>query len=94
MGKDRHKTIVFVRHAIFYLLRRHTKMSFPEIGRLIGNRDHTTAMSGTHRMTHMMTCDPDLKTSINELSQRISSFIGSRQSFDEEKGQEDLELGA
>jgi len=40
--KDR--TISLARHFSMYLVRKHTKMSFPEIGRCMGNKNHATVL--------------------------------------------------
>lgn len=45
--KDRHKGLVEARQMVAYLARTVCKMSYPEIGRALGNRDHTTIMQGT-----------------------------------------------
>ena len=44
-SKDRHKSVAFARHVAMYLCKQRLKVSFPEIGRAFGNRDHTTVMS-------------------------------------------------
>ncbi len=38
------KTIALARHFSMYLARKHTKMSFPEIGRFMGNKNHATVL--------------------------------------------------
>jgi hypothetical protein len=43
-SKRRTKEVVFVRQAIAYWCCRLTQMSLPEIGRRIGQRDHTTIL--------------------------------------------------
>ena len=47
MQKDRHKSIVAARFAIWYAMRKHPDRcySFPDIGRIWG-ADHTTIMHG------------------------------------------------
>lgn len=44
VGRDRHATIAAFRHEVAYLLKN-GGFSFPEVGGLLGGRDHTTAMS-------------------------------------------------
>lgn len=51
MAKDRHKSIAEARQVAMYLTRRLTHMSFPEIGIVFGNRDHTTVMSAFRKMS-------------------------------------------
>ena len=33
-----------------YIARKHTTLSFPEIGRLMGNKDHTTVLLACRRI--------------------------------------------
>lgn len=42
----RHKSIVFARQFVMYWSVRLTSHSYPQIGRLIGGRDHTTVIHG------------------------------------------------
>ncbi len=46
LSKDRHKCVAEARVVAYWLLRRSTQFSFPEIGRAVGGRDHTTVMHG------------------------------------------------
>lgn len=48
-GKDRHKNTAEARLVAYWLLRTCTKLSFPEIGRLLGNKHHTSVMSGVRK---------------------------------------------
>lgn len=49
VSKDRHRSVAEARQVTAWLMRRLTTMSFPEIGRALGNRDHTTIMSNVKR---------------------------------------------
>lgn len=49
-GKERKDHIVNARHMAMFVLRRKTDLSFDEIGRLLGNRDHTTAIYGCKKI--------------------------------------------
>lgn len=42
----RHREIIFARQFVMYWAVRLTKLSLPQIGRLMGNRDHTTVIHG------------------------------------------------
>lgn len=46
--RDRH--IVRARHIFMYLCRKYTCKSLPEIGRLAGGREHTTALYGIRKV--------------------------------------------
>jgi chromosomal replication initiator protein len=49
-GKTRDKRVVAPRHLAMYLLREDLKLSTPEIGRLLGSRDHSTVMHGCNKI--------------------------------------------
>ena len=49
-GSGRYKKISMPRHLIMYLLRLYTRMSFPQIGRPLGSRDHSTVISGCRKI--------------------------------------------
>jgi chromosomal replication initiation ATPase DnaA len=48
-SRRRHSEIVFVRQFVMYWARRLTPLSLPQIGRLLGGRDHTTVLHGCER---------------------------------------------
>jgi chromosomal replication initiation ATPase DnaA len=45
LGKSKSNTIAHARQACAWIMRTHTRMSFPEIARAIGYADHSSAMS-------------------------------------------------
>jgi chromosomal replication initiation ATPase DnaA len=54
-GRRRTAQIANARHVAMYLLRTMSiELSYPEIGRLFGNRDHTTAMHGVGRIEKLL----------------------------------------
>ncbi len=59
-GPSRERTTVHARHVAMYLLRAHTALSLQQIGRLLGNRDHTTVHHGVSKIHRLSTSDPSL----------------------------------
>ncbi|NNE49761.1 MAG: hypothetical protein HKN38_06115 [Altererythrobacter sp.] len=53
-GKLRLRKLARPRQAVFYLAREMTDMSYPDIGRLTGGRDHTTVIHGRDVCINMM----------------------------------------
>jgi chromosomal replication initiator protein len=45
LGRDRTKDVAHSRQIAMYLLREEAKISFPQIGEVLGGRDHSTVMS-------------------------------------------------
>ena len=50
IGPKRDKTIVRPRQIAMYIMREETKLSLPEVGRVLGGRDHTTVMYGCDKI--------------------------------------------
>ena len=61
--------VVRPRHIVFYLAKILTEKSFPQIGRFIGGRDHSTALHGYRQIAHLITMD-------SALAQKIETLIG------------------
>lgn len=49
------RTIALARGIAMYLARKHTDMSFPEIGRFMGGKNHSTVILACRRITQLMT---------------------------------------
>jgi chromosomal replication initiator protein len=48
------RTIALARGIAMYLARKHTDMSFPEIGRHMGNKNHSTVILASRRISKML----------------------------------------
>jgi chromosomal replication initiator protein len=48
------RTIALARGIAMYLARKHTDMSFPEIGRFMGNKNHSTVILANRRISKML----------------------------------------
>jgi chromosomal replication initiator protein len=71
-SKDRHKSIAFARHVAMYLCKQRLKVSFPEIGRAFGNRDHTTVMSAVRKIESQRDTDPHVRAHIEALERKLA----------------------
>jgi chromosomal replication initiator protein len=49
-SKSRHKVIVAPRHLAMYLLREDARLSYPQIGALLGGRDHTSVLHACEKI--------------------------------------------
>jgi hypothetical protein len=56
IGDSRSKSLVLPRHAAMYLAHMFGH-SYSSIGRVIGDRDHTTALNGAHRIADLLERD-------------------------------------
>jgi len=69
----RTKRIVGIRHVAMYLCRALTIRSLPEIGRLLGNRDHTTILHGARKIAGRMVSDEQLAMDVSILIRRLTA---------------------
>ncbi len=71
-GERRHKAISFPRQIAMYLCREYTKLSYPEIGTRLGNRDHTTVLSGVRKIKRLFDQeDPETKRAVKILQRQL-----------------------
>lgn len=71
LSKRRTLDIVRPRQIAMYLAKTLTIQSFPEIGRRMGGRDHTTVLHGMRRIEELRAIDPDLDAIITELEGQL-----------------------
>ena len=48
------RTISLARSVVMYLARKHTSMSFPEIGRFLGNKNHATVILACRKVKNLL----------------------------------------
>jgi chromosomal replication initiator protein len=53
-------TVAMARHFSMYLARKHTKMSTPEIGRFLGNKNHATVLLACKKVEDQISRDAEL----------------------------------
>jgi chromosomal replication initiator protein len=70
-GKSRCRAISRPRQVAMYLLREETGASLPQIGAMLGDRDHTTILHGCERIAEMLEEDADLRREVVRLRQRL-----------------------
>jgi hypothetical protein len=66
-SRRRNAKVVRPRQIVYYLCRRLTSRSLPEIARRLGHRDHTTALSGIKRIEKLIEHDRSLARAVAEL---------------------------
>jgi chromosomal replication initiator protein len=71
-GTKRTRTLTRPRHIAMYMARVHTKLSFPELGREFGGRDHSTVQHGYRKVTREKKNDPDLAYKIRLIEQGMN----------------------
>lgn len=71
----REARIAWARHIGMYLARKLTLRSLPEIGRMVGGRDHTTILHGCRRIAALVEGDPVLAAEIEVIVSRITAGL-------------------
>lgn len=56
-----------------YLARQMTTLSFPQIGRHFGNRDHTTVMHACRKIEELRALDAAFSATIDSIEKEIAS---------------------
>jgi chromosomal replication initiator protein len=69
--KTNTQKIVFPRQIAMYLIKELTHSSLPEIGRLFGNKHHTTVLHSIHKIDELRQKDADLNRLIHNVIDAI-----------------------
>ena len=70
----RSRQIARPRQIAMYLAKNLTSLSYPEIGRSFGNRDHTTIMHAVRKVEELMISDTALSDDVSLLKSVLSDF--------------------
>lgn len=76
VGKKKNKEIVDPRQIAMYLITEILNTPLVVIGRIFGNRDHTTVMHARDKVTRLAKDDANLRAEINELKEKIKTTQG------------------
>lgn len=71
-GSRREASLVKPRHICMFLLKEELKLSFVEIGNLLGGRDHTTVMHGVDKITKLSSSSENVNEEILLIKSRVN----------------------
>jgi len=71
IGKSRTQAVSMPRQIAMFLLREHTENSLEDIGKIFGNRDHTTVIYAVNKVRERATKDRMFKELLDGLSSRL-----------------------
>jgi chromosomal replication initiator protein len=54
-----------------YLARKLTNLSFPDIGRKIGGRDHSTVIYANKKILQLIETNADIKKTVTDIEENI-----------------------
>ncbi len=70
-GGSRRRPLVDARQIAMYVTRNMTDLSYPEIGRAFGNRDHTTVIHAVRKIEHHMTERKEIFDKVQDLQKHV-----------------------
>ena len=71
LGRDRSQKIAQPRQVAMYLLRKETDASLPQIGEVLGGRDHTTVMYAIEKIAGDIETKTDLRKRVVSVKQQL-----------------------
>jgi len=71
MGRDRSRTAALPRQVVMYLLRKEANVSLPQIGEVLGGRDHTTVMYACEKVADMIERDDRLRRQVLQIRDKL-----------------------
>jgi hypothetical protein len=78
LSQRRHHAIVRPRQIAMWLARQCSMRSLPEIGRLSGERDHTTVLHAVRRIEEARTREPELDRLLARLKEQVEERIAAK----------------
>jgi chromosomal replication initiator protein len=73
ISSSRRTSLVEARNIVVHIARRLTCLSYADIGRALGNRDHSTIMHGERRLIDRLAVDSTTRQAVDELDRILSS---------------------
>jgi chromosomal replication initiator protein len=78
LGKSRQKQFATPRHIAQYLARKFTKLSYPEIGKRFGGRDHTSVLHAYQRISEEIQKDENMRSLISYLTHQLTTEMNRK----------------
>ena len=70
-GKKKSNSVVLPRQIAMFIMRKRTKLSFPEIGHYFGGRDHSTVIYSIKKIDSLLLNDKKMKDVVGSLLKKI-----------------------
>jgi chromosomal replication initiator protein len=75
LGRERTREVALPRQIAMYLLREEANVSLPQIGEVLGGRDHTTVMYACEKVGDLLERDDRLRRQVIEVRERLYSAL-------------------
>jgi chromosomal replication initiator protein len=72
-GKSRSRDVAYARHLAMYVLKEDGRKTVAEIGRLFGNRDHSTVLAGIQRIALEQTTRPETRADVSAVRAAVAA---------------------
>jgi chromosomal replication initiator protein len=72
LGRDRTREAALPRQVVMYLLRQEANVSLPQIGQVLGGRDHTTVIYACEKVADLMETDESLRRQSVQIRERLN----------------------
>jgi chromosomal replication initiator protein len=76
LSRERTREVALPRQVAMYLMRKETSASLPQIGEVLGGRDHTTVMYGCDKITNLMETDDVLRRQVLLVREKLFHEVG------------------
>ncbi|MBI2976394.1 MAG: chromosomal replication initiator protein DnaA [Chloroflexi bacterium] len=76
LGRDRTREVTLPRQMAMYLVREETDASLPEIGQMLGGRDHTTIIHGCDKISNLIETDDATRRQFLAIRERLYAESG------------------
>lgn len=73
LGRDRTREAALPRQVVMYLLRQEANVSLPQIGQVLGGRDHTTVIYACEKVADLIEKDEILRRQIVQIREQLNS---------------------
>lgn len=82
---SRKKEVVASRQLAWYLLQKHTRLSYKDLGKMFGGMDHSTVLSGIKRFKQVSEVDEHNKIMLNAIEQSLNYLFKDNDYIDDDK---------
>lgn len=73
LGRDRSREVALPRQVAMYILREEVNVSLPQIGEVLGGRDHTTVLYACEKVADLMERDDRLRRQVLQIREQLYS---------------------
>jgi len=77
LGRERTRDVALPRQVAMYLMREEGGVSLPQIGDLIGGRDHTTVIYACDKISDLMETDDRLRRQVLKIREQLYGRVGA-----------------